>query len=89
MSQKQQQKMQEEEVSSHNNDSDLHALKTFYIKTDVSYEGEPEHQLLMQGKYHNYLKMTRIKSRFCLGNTMISEVTVDDTYFFNPKIRME
>ena len=68
----------------HNDDSGkLYPIQTFFVNTGETMADEMAHHFARYGKYHNYLKVSQIKSKFCLGHTVILKVSTDDTTFFN------
>ena len=67
------------------NNGKLYPVQTFFVKTGEGQADEMAHQFAKYGKYHNYLTVNQIKSKFCLGHSVILRVSTDDTEFFNQK----
>ena len=58
----------------HGNSGKLYPIQTFFVNTGEGQADEMAHQFAKYGKYHNYLNVNQIKSKFCLGHCYTQSV---------------
>jgi len=68
-----------------NDEGSIHPIHTLFVRTSDIMADKMAYEFAKYGKYHNYLKVNQIKSRYCLGYNVVLKVLTDDTTFFNKK----